>query len=77
MLDEINSWMDQNFLQLNNSKSEIVLLGPPNSISRIENSLGPLSNNIQSTARNLSVTFDSDLQNFHHHLNKVVKSRFL
>uniref|UniRef100_A0A673CRG3 Reverse transcriptase domain-containing protein n=1 Tax=Sphaeramia orbicularis TaxID=375764 RepID=A0A673CRG3_9TELE len=41
-LNDVNCWMAQNFLQLNNSKSEIILFGPPNSTISIKNSLGPL-----------------------------------
>lgn len=60
-IKDINCWMAQNFLPLNNSKSEILLFSSSKSISLIKNSLGPLSSNVQPTAKNLGVIFDSDL----------------
>uniref|UniRef100_A0A672YDQ4 Reverse transcriptase domain-containing protein n=1 Tax=Sphaeramia orbicularis TaxID=375764 RepID=A0A672YDQ4_9TELE len=75
-LNDVSRWMAQNFLQLNSSKSEVILFGPPNSTIAIKNSLGPLSSNITPTARNLGVIFDSDLS-FQLHINKVIQSCFL
>ena len=66
--------MAQNFLQLNNTKTEIILFTPPNNISH-QQALGPLSVNIKPTARNLGVHFDSDLT-FIPHVNKLVQSCF-
>ena len=74
-LKDINSWMAQNFLQLNNTKTEIILFTPPNNISHYQQALGPLSVNIKPTARNLGVHFDSDLT-FIPHINKLVQSCF-
>ena len=45
------------FLQLNNSKSEILLFNLPTTITS-PISLGPFSNNIKQTARNLDVILD-------------------
>jgi len=73
--NDVNSWMAQNFLQLNSSKSEILLINPPQSIAHFQQSLGPLSTNLSSSARNLGVIFDSHL-NFKIHINKVTQSCF-
>ncbi|KAK0155946.1 hypothetical protein N1851_001518 [Merluccius polli] len=74
-LKDVNCWMAYNFLQLNNSKSEIILFNPPCTITS-PISLGPLSGNIKPTARNLGVILDSDLT-FIPHINKVVQCCFL
>ena len=68
LVDE-NRWMAHNFLQLFNSKSEIILFNPPTTITS-PISLGPLSSNIKPTARNIGVILDSDLY-------RVVQSCFL
>ena len=73
-LKDVNRWMAHNFLQLNNSKSEIILFNPPCTITS-PISLGPLSGNIKPTARNLGVILDSDFT-FIPHINKVVQSCF-
>uniref|UniRef100_A0A3Q3ET90 Reverse transcriptase domain-containing protein n=1 Tax=Labrus bergylta TaxID=56723 RepID=A0A3Q3ET90_9LABR len=74
-LSDINCWMAQNFLQLNNSKSEIIVFNPPNTTHISKSSLGPLFTNVQPTARNLGVTFDCNLT-FESHIKTVVRSSF-
>uniref|UniRef100_A0A3Q3FRJ7 Reverse transcriptase domain-containing protein n=1 Tax=Labrus bergylta TaxID=56723 RepID=A0A3Q3FRJ7_9LABR len=74
-LNDINCWMAQNFLQLNNSKSEIIVFNPPNTTHISKSSLGPLFTNVQPTARNLGVTFDCNLT-FESHIKTVVRSSF-
>ena len=53
--------MAQNYLQLNNSKSEIIPLNPPNPITQIERGLGTWSINVKPIARNLGVLFKQTL----------------
>ena len=67
--------MSQNFLQLNESKTEILLFGPPQSIPFLHSQLGNLSQNVKSVARNLGVMFDSSLS-FNHQVTKVIQSCF-
>ena len=75
-LAAINDWMTQNFLQLNQSKSEIILFGPPSSTISLHSQLGPLSANVTPAARNLGVFFDSNLS-FNKHVSTVVQSCYL
>ena len=64
--------MAQNYLQLNASKTEVVLFGPSDSSGGIANLLGPLAPYLHSHARNLGVIFDSALK-FDKQINSVVK----
>ncbi len=54
---EIKNWMSKNVLQLNDSKSEVLIFTPwvPSSasINNLSSSLGVLSNNVRKEARNL------------------------
>ena len=47
-LNDIKSWMARNFLQLNESKTDIIIFGPPSDVSILKNALGPLSANCHS-----------------------------
>ena len=64
-----------NFLQLNDSKSEVLVFGPPILRAQIECNLGSLSTNLKPTVKNLGVTFDPDLS-FEPHIKKVTQSAF-
>ena len=74
-LNDIKSWMACNFLQLNNSKTEVIIFGPPPSVTSLSSALGPLSNNVNAVVRNLGVMLDSSL-NFNKQINSVVRSGF-
>ena len=74
-LTDIKHWMTQNFLQLNKSKSEIILFSPPSHTLPLQSQLGPLSANVKTSARNLGVIFDSNLS-FNKHVTTVVQSCF-
>ncbi len=67
--------MSANFLQLNESKTEVLLFGSPASTEAVASKLGPLSGNLHSHVRNLGVTFDSALT-FDKQINAVVRSCF-
>lgn len=68
--------MAKNCLEINDSKTEIVLFGPSSSIQGIANHLGPLTPNLHTQARNLGVIFHSVLK-FDKQINTVVKVCFL
>ena len=74
-LTDIKHWMTQNFLQLNKSKSEIILFSPPSHTLPLQSQLGPLSANVKTSARNLGVIFDSNLS-FNKHVTTAVQSCF-
>ncbi len=76
---EIKNWMSKNFLQLNDSKSEVLIITPCGlssaNINNLSSSLGALSNNVRKEAHNLGVIFDSELS-FDVQVTKVVQSCF-
>ena len=72
-LSDIKKWMSQNFLQLNEAKTEIILFGPPMSTLPFHAELGTLSSNITLTARSLGVMFDPQLS-FNKQITTVVQS---
>lgn len=74
-LENIECWMAQNVLQLNENKSEVILFGPPDSIKLTTSSLGNLSTLIKPQFKNLDVIFDSAFK-FDKQVNAVVKASF-
>ncbi len=67
--------MTKNTLQLNENKTEVLLLGPAATNNSIKTQLGFLNNNLHNHAKNLGVHFDPLLQ-FDKHVKAVVKSSF-
>jgi hypothetical protein len=69
--------MSANFLSLNPSKTEFMLIGKCRQLSKIENSTLSLPDNVYvkpvSSARNLGVIFDSRLS-FTDHISSVSKA---
>ena len=78
-ISEISSWMASNFLSLNSSKTEFLLIGLPTQLAKIDNpSLSiPSSTSIKpvASARNLGVIFDSNLS-FSDHISYISKTCF-
>jgi len=74
-LKEVKTWMTNNSLQLNENKTEVLLLGPAANNNSTKTQLGPLSNNLHNHAKNLGVHFYPLLQ-FDKHVNAVVKSSY-
>ena len=72
--------MSQNFLQLNDSKSELMIFTPysPNTeiTANLMSSLGTLASNQKMKVRNLGVIFDPELS-FDHQVTKVVQCCFI
>lgn len=63
------------FLQLNEAKTECLVLGSIMSPAHILAHLGPLASNVYKQANNLGVIFNSELK-FDKHVNAVLKPGF-
>ena len=74
-LKEINDWMGDNFLQLNNSKTEVIIVNPSKFKKPIFTDLGSLTSFLKPSAVNLGVIFDSELC-FNKQISSVVKNSF-
>jgi hypothetical protein len=61
----VSSWLSANFVMLNPSKTELLLIGLPKQLSKIENPSLSMTSTVTlspvSFARNLGVLFDSNL----------------
>ncbi len=74
-LQEAKLWLTQNFLALNENKTEIVLFGPSDFYDLDDLDHGDLSSYVSPCVKNLGVLFDSGLK-FDKQINSVVKSCF-
>ncbi len=63
------------FLQLNDSKTEVLVFGWPECASILSKTLSPITKTVGTCARNLGVIFDPALK-FDKQINSVVKSAF-
>ena len=77
--DAISTWMSENFLALNPSKTEFILLGTPQQLAKLHNPVLALSSGIEitpvSSVRNLGVIFDKHLS-LHDHITKISQACF-
>ena len=75
----VSNWMSSNFLSLNPSKTEFLIFGLPQQLSKLNAPAIHLPNNIilspVDSARNLGVIFDKNLS-FAQHISAVSKSCF-
>uniref|UniRef100_A0A9J8BWB6 Reverse transcriptase domain-containing protein n=2 Tax=Cyprinus carpio carpio TaxID=630221 RepID=A0A9J8BWB6_CYPCA len=60
-VDEINSWMCQNFLQLNKEKTEVIAFGNKDQVLRMNAYLGSRGLTTKNQIRNLGVILETDL----------------
>lgn len=78
-ISAVSSWMSANFLSLNSSKTEFLLIGNHSQLSKVKNIVLSMPNNIYihpvSSARNLGIIFDSELS-FSQHISSLSKSCF-
>ena len=67
--------MSQNFLQLNQDKTEVLVIGEKAERERLSAHLQKLALNTKFQARNLGVIFDPDL-NFETYIKNIIKTSF-
>ena len=68
-LSAINTWLGNNFLQLNAAKTEVLIVAADKTVKKVASFMGPLKDNIHPHLRNLGVIFDQSM-----HLENHVKS---
>lgn len=72
-IKQVTAWMQNNFLQLNSDKTEVIIFGPQKQRERVSSYLEFLKPKNQ--VRNLGVIMDSDLD-FNSHIKSVTSSAF-
>lgn len=72
---DIKSWMAENFLQLNQDKTEVLVIDPKAQGENLVSKLLKLSLNPSNQVKNLGVIFDSEL-NFIPHIKNITKTGF-
>ncbi len=74
-IDEINSWMCQNFLQLNKEKTEVITFGNKDEVLKVNAYLDSRAQTTKNQVRNLGVILETDLS-FSSHVKAVTKSAY-
>ncbi len=74
-LTEVKCWLTNNFLQLNEDKTEMILFGNKGYVNDAYGCLGQFPGKKLSCVKNLGVIFDSELK-FDRQVNAVVKNSF-
>ena len=71
----IKCWMTDNFLKLNEEKTDVLIIGSDEQKELIRSKLGDLTGGSNNTVKNLGVIIDSDLS-FNAHISQVTKTAF-
>ena len=74
-IQQISVWMQNNFLQLNSDKTEIIVFGPQKQRESVSCHLQSLALKPTNQVRNLGVIMDSDL-NFNSHIKSITSAAF-
>uniref|UniRef100_A0A7N8X145 Reverse transcriptase domain-containing protein n=1 Tax=Mastacembelus armatus TaxID=205130 RepID=A0A7N8X145_9TELE len=74
-IEQITLWMQNNSLQINSGKTEIIIFGPQKQRESVSSHLESLSLKFKNQVRNLGVIMDSDL-NFNSHIKSITSSAF-
>ena len=72
---DIKSWMASSFLQLNQDKTEVQVIGPEAHREKLNLKLKALASNTYEQVKNFGVILDSKL-NFNAHIKSITKSGF-
>lgn len=72
---DIRAWMTENFLQLYQDKTEVLVIGPDAHTEKLSIKLKELGLNPLKQVKNLGVLFDSNLS-FLAHISSVTKNAF-
>ncbi len=75
-IDEINSWMCQNFLQLNKEKTGVIAFGNKDEVLKVNAYLDSRGQKTKNQVKYLRVILETDL-NFSSHVKAVTKSALL
>ncbi len=74
-IDEINSWMCQNFIQLNKKKIEVIAFGNKDEFLKVNAYLDSRGQTTKNQVKNLGVILETDLS-FSSHVKAVTKSAY-
>ena len=74
-LSSIKYWMSNNFLKLNEDKTEVLIIGSSEQREIMSQRLGSLAKGSNTSVKNLGVIIDTEL-NFNTHINNVTKVAF-
>ncbi len=74
-IDEINSWMCQNFLQLNKEKTELNAFGNKDEVLKVNAYLDSKGQTANNQVKNLGLILETDLS-FSSHVKAVTKSAY-
>ncbi len=74
-IDEINSWMCQNSLQLNKEKTEVIAFGNKDEVLKVNAYLDSRGQATKNQVKNLGVFLETDLS-FSSHVKAVTKSAY-
>ncbi len=74
-INEISSWMCQNFLQLNKEKTEVIAFGNKDEVLKVNAYLDSRGQTTKNQVRNLGVILETDLS-FSSHVKAVTKSAY-
>ncbi len=74
-IEEVNSWMCQNILQLNKEKTEVIAFGNKDEVLKVNAYLDSRGQTTKNQVKNLEVILETDLS-FSSHIKAVIKSAY-